>query len=278
MKDLLKMMASPKIMNMAWQKYKNDPAPWDVHISRQAFEKNMVAHLLQLSESLKDGTYRPDPVRFFWITKGDGGQRKITACYLRDKLAQRAALLVLTPLGEKVFHPNSFGYRPGRSIDMALAKVREHILCQQKWVVDGDIESCFDNIPHKPLIKSCSRIIPDRHMVRLIKRWLDAAAVKKGLMSPAVGLPQGMVLSPFLCNLYLTRWDQFISAKKYSFVRFSDDFLVFSKSKPGAEAGLKIVEKGLKNLGLKLNRNKTKISECGPSVKFLGKKLPSIKI
>lgn len=276
MTDLLKQAVSPLALNLAWQKCRNDHAPWDVRVSRQEFEKNMVGHLLTLSESLRCGTYRPGPVRFFPVAKGNGGQRIISAGYLKDKLAQRAVLAVIGPLGEAVFHHDSYAYRPGRTIDMALSRAREYICCGNRWVVDGDIQACFDNIPHKPLMKKCSKLIKDRSILELVRGWLAAGAVKRGLLGRDRGLPQGMILSPFLCNLYLTAWDDFMTGHGFCFVRFADDFLVFAAGEKEALKALACARKGFKRLGLNLNAEKTRIAPCGPGVTFLGKRLPAI--
>lgn len=240
-------------------------------------ESNLAYHLVKLSNELRTGAYMPDPVRFFPVNKGDGRQRIISANTLRDKLAQRAVLTVIEPFGEKIFHHDSFGYRPGRTIDMVLSRVREYMLCGMSWVVDADIRSYFDNIPHKPLIKILKSIIADQEITALIKRWLDAGTAKRGFLSAPMGIPQGAVLSPFLCNIYLTSWDNDMSAKNLPFVRFADDFLVFAKSGASAIKAHSYVGKSLKRLGLMLNEQKTRTVQCGPNVQFLGRKLPKLK-
>ena len=278
MGKLLSQAASPEILNRAWKKVRNDLAPWQAGISRKEMEKNLAFHLLRLSEELANGRYRPDPVRIFPVNKGDGGQRIITALTLRDKVAQRAILTVLEPIGETYFHHNSFGYRQGRSIEMAISKVREYMLCGFDWVVDGDILSFFDNIPHKPLAKVLRSHIPDREIVGLIRKWLETGVVRRGFASTPKGIPQGAVISPFLCNLYLTAWDNEMAAKNLPSVRFADDFLVFSQSKMHAQEAMKQVERTLKRLKLTLHPQKTRVVKCGPSVRFLGKRLPKLKV
>ena len=204
MSRLLEKAASPEILNAAWKRFRNDKAVWTTGLSRKEMESNFVFHLVKLANELRTGAYVPDPVRFFPVNKGDGRQRIISANTLRDKVAQRAVLTVIEPIGEKIFHHDSFGYRPGRTIDMVLSRVREYMLCGLSWVVDADIKSYFDNISHKPLIKILKSLITDREMVALIKRWLDAGTAKRGFLSAPRGIPQGAVLSPFLCNVYLT--------------------------------------------------------------------------
>jgi RNA-directed DNA polymerase len=273
----LEKASSPKVLNLAWKRLRSDKAPWTEHISRSKMENDLVFHILKLSEEMRDGSYVPDRVRFFPVQKGDGTQRIISSFTLRDKLAQRAILTVLTPFGEKMFHPDSFGYRFGHTVEMAFSKVREYMLCGLTWVVDADIESFFDNIPHKPLIKVLKSLIPDREMVALIHRWLAAGTARKGFLCTPTGIPQGAVISPFLCNVYLTSWDNDMAARSLPFVRFADDFLVFSRSRTDAEKAHSYVAKSLKRLGLALNSKKTRVVKCGPNVQFLGRKLPKIR-
>jgi len=276
MSSLLEQASSYEILNFAWKKLKNDKAIWSQNLSRQDMEKDFVFHILKLSEDLRKGTYQPDPVRFFPVTKGSGKMRIISAYTLRDKLAQRAILKVLEPIFEKQFHNDSFGYRTGRSVNMALAKVKEYIRCGFTWIVDADISNYFDNIPHKPLLKKLKSNINDRKVMSLIRAWLDAGTVRKGFLSKTKGIPQGGVLSPLFCNIYLTKWDNEMARKNLPFVRFADDFLIFSKTKDQARKAFMYTEKCLNNLDLSLNQEKTRVVSCGPHITFLGQKLPAI--
>lgn len=272
--DLLRKAASPEVMNTAWKKLRGDKAVWERGVSRADMEKDLVFHLLQLSSELGKGAYRPAPVRMFPVIKGDGGKRIISALTLKDKLTQRAVLEVITPIGEAVFHHDSFGYRPGRSIDGAMARAREQVICGCDWLVDGDIRSFFDTIPHAPLMKQVKRLLSDKELVDLIKAWLDTGAPRTGILSRRRGIPQGGVISPFLCNLYLTEFDMFLTRKNLPFVRFADDFLVFTPNNKAAEAAMRVVKNGLERLGLELHEQKTRIVRSGPDVIFLGRKMP----
>ena len=276
MSHLLERAARPEILNAAWKRLRNDKAIWEPGVSRRDLEANLVGYFLKLANELRTGTYVPNSARFFPVNKGDGKQRIISTTTLRDKVAQRAVLNVIEPIGEKVFHPDSFGYRPGRSVEMALRRVREYMMCGMTWVVDADIEACFDNIPHKPLIKALKSLISDGKVVALTKRWLDAGTVRRGFLSKAKGIPQGAVLSPFLCNAYLTRWDNDMAGMNLPFVRFADDFLVFARSRGDAVEAHAYIEKSLGRLELTLNAEKTNVVRCGPHVKFLGRRLPRI--
>jgi len=277
MGNLLHKAASPEVLNRAWKKLRNDSAVWANSISRREMEKNLIQHILLLSQELADGTYMPSPIRMFPVLKGNGKKRIISALTLRDKLAQRAVLTILTPIGEKVFHHDSFGYRPKRSIDMVMARVREHIICDYHWIVDADIKSFFDNIPHKKLTTKLKKVISDKELLKLISKWLDVGTPRTGILSKRKGIPQGGVISPFLCNIYLTDFDNYLTSHNLPFVRFADDFMVFTPSRKAAESAMECVKKGLKKLELELNINKTRIVQSSPKIIFLGRKLPRIK-
>lgn len=275
--DLLRKAASPENLNRAWKKLKNDKAVWDQGISRKEMERDFVFHITCLANELAAGKYKPAQVRMFPVLKGDGKKRIISALTLRDKLAQRAVLSVLNPIGEAMFHHDSYGYRAGRSIDMVMARVREHLNCGYYWLVDGDIKSFFDNIPHGLLKKKLKKSISDRELLDLIFRWLDIGAPRTGILARRRGIPQGGVISPFLCNFYLTDFDRHLSSGNLTFVRFADDFIVFTKSKKDARAAFSYVESGLKRLDLQLHPKKTRIVPSSPKIVFLGRRLPGKK-
>ena len=274
MGELLRQAASPESLNRAWKKPRPDKTVWAPGLSRAEMEKDLVLHITRLAKELASGRYRPAQVRHFPVLKGDGKRRVISALTLRDKLAQRAVLSVLTPMGESLFHQDSYGYRPGRSIPMALERVKQQLDCGLFWLVDADIKSFFDTIPHSPLKKIIKKTVSDRNLARLIFQWLETGAPRTGILARRRGIPQGGVISPFLCNLYLTEFDRFLDKSNLPFVRFADDFLVFTPSKAHARAAKSRVEKGLSKLGLTLHPDKTRITPAGPWVTFLGQKLP----
>ena len=274
MSQLLKKAASPEVLNDSWKRLKNDKAMWSENISRKEMEKNIVFHLTKLADDLRSGSYKPSNVRFSTITKANGKKRIISAFTLRDKIAQRAVLSVIEDYGENIFHADSYAYRKGRSIEMAVSKAREYIFCNMEWLVDADIQKFFDEIPHSKLKKTLTRVIPDSGIVKLIHKWIDVGSTKTGMWQKRRGIPQGSIISPFICNVYLTDFDNFLDTKNLSFVRFADDFLIFNQNKKSAYKALSLAQKGLKKLDLQINEQKTQIIKSGPNVKFLGRKLP----
>jgi len=275
--DLLKKAASPETLNLAWKHLRNDKSVWTATMPRREMEKDLIYHITLLARELESGNYKPEQVRMFPVMKGDGKKRIISALTLKDKLAQRAVLTVLNPIGEAIFHNDSYGYRPGRSIDMVMKRVKENTDCGYFWLVDADIKSFFDEIPHGILKKKLKKLISDKELLKLIFQWLDIGAPRTGVLAKRRGIPQGGIISPFLCNFYLTQFDNYLSAGNLPFVRFADDFLIFTPSKKHARSALAFAEKGLNKLDLKLNQRKTKIVPSSPRVIFLGRKLPGKK-
>ena len=266
--------ASSEVLSAAWKKSKKQQTPWTQDISNTKMKQNPVLHLLKLSEDLKNGCFKPEGVSFFPIQKSHGGKKRIISDYsLRDKVAQRAVLIAIVDKGEKIFHQNSFGYRPKRSVDMAVAKAREYIRCGMRWIVDSDIENCFNEILQKQLIKKCAYLLKDKQTVSLIEKWIVFGKMNNGYRQKNRGIPQGMILSPFLCNLYLTEWDNYLTSSNIPFVRFADDLLLFAKNKKESHFAFDFARKKLNMMGLNINRDKTIISKVGNKIEYLGKKL-----
>ncbi len=274
MGKLLDRALAPEALNTAWKRLRNEKTVWQPGLARWEMEPNLVLHVLRLADELRSGRYRPAPLRQFTVRKGDGKQRVLSALSLRDKLAQRAVLSVLEPLGEALFHNDSFGYRPARNTEMAHRRACERIGCGLPWLVDADIRSFFDNIPHRALRKVVRRAVPDRELVALVEAWLAEGPSALGFLGPRRGIAQGAVISPFLCNLYLHEFDAAVAAKSIPFVRFADDFLLFAPDQARARAALKFVERQLQSLGLELHPDKTRVALSHPDVVFLGHKLP----
>ena len=207
------------------------------------------------------------------MKKPDGSQRVITAQYLSDKMIQRALLIVLEPKAEALFDDNSFAYRPKRSVDHALKKVSEHIRCGRGWLVDADIEKFFDNISHRLLIKKLIPFVNDPKAMRLIERWLKQGAHHKSLLGRKQGIAQGAILSPLMCNLFLDSFDRSLNSVSIPFVRFADDFLLFTDSQKNAQAAKEYANKQLDRLALTLHPKKTQVIKSSPQVVFLRQKL-----
>ncbi len=264
----------PAVLNASWRRLRSEHTPWMPGVSRDECERDLVRHLFELREDVLAGKYRPCPLRQFPLKKPDGRRRIISAQYLRDKLIQRALLTVLEPRAERLFHDDSYAYRPRRGVHQALARSRERIRCGLDWLVDADIHQFFDSIPHPPLRKTLKRWIRDRRTMAVIDLWLKQGAHHTSLLGTRRGISQGAILSPLFCNLYLHDFDTALARANIPFVRYADDFLLFTATKRDAQKALAHAEKALRKLDLRLHPKKTRIVRSGPSVQFLGKPLP----
>lgn len=274
MAEWLDRALTPAALNVAWKRLRADKTVWRPGLSRREMEKNWVLHVLELVDELRGGRYRPAPLRQFTIKKGDGKQRVLSALSLRDKLIQRAVLDVLEPVGEGLFHNDSYGYRPRRNVGMAHRRACERIQCGLSWLVDADIAQFFDNIPHRPLQKALKRYIPDRELLALIDLWLAESASSLSFLGVRRGVAQGAVISPILCNFYLHELDLALAGKNIPFVRFADDFLLFAPDERRAKDALQFVDRRLKAMGLMLHPDKTRVTRSRRDLIFLGLPLP----
>lgn len=277
MGDLLHKIASPAILNHAWNLVRHDRAYWTTGVPMTEVERHVILHIGKLAEELIAGRYRPEAGRCFQIKKANGSERIICAPSVRDKLAQRATLTVLEPLGEAVFHDSSFGYRPMCTLDMAMARLREWIRLGFVWLGDADVVQCFDSIPHVHALSALQNLTQDQPVTLLVRSWLEKAPHWTRGRGRGYGLPQGMVLSPFLCNLYLHQMDMAFEEAGVPFVRYADDFIVMGRTRGEAERALALAAECLRLLDLRLNLDKTQVIQTSANHRFLGKRLPNLR-
>ena len=229
-------------------------------------------HGSELIEQLRNGKYKPNPVRRVEIPKEDKGKfRKLGIPTVVDRVVQQAISQVLTPIYEPQFVETSYGFRPNRSAHDALKQCQKYVDEGRVYVVDMDLEKFFDTVCHSKLIEVLSRSVKDGRVISLIHKYLNAGIIQRGLFEKSEkGVPQGGPLSPILANVMLNELDKELERRGHKFVRYADDCMIFCRSRRGAERVLASISKFIEGkLFLKVNKEKTTVSNVS-KVKYLG--------
>jgi RNA-directed DNA polymerase len=239
------------------------------------FEQHLEANLERLAEELKARSYQPQAVRRQWIDKAGRTKEKrpLGIPTVRDRVVQAAMCNVLEPIFERDFAEQSYGFRPGRGCKDALRRVVELLRAGYTYVVDADLKSYFDTIPHTALLEEVKRKITDGRVIELTEMYLKGS-VMDGLeqWTPQGGTPQGAVLSPLLSNIYLDPLDHLMRQQGYEMVRYADDFIILCRSEAEAQRALEKVQQWTAQAGLTLHPEKTRIvnAEQPGGFDFLG--------
>lgn len=242
-------------------------------VSISMFEANRHDNLRALMRRLKDRSFRPKPLRRSYVSKGPRSKKRrpLGIPVVRDRVAQDVLRRLLQPVFEPLFHDDSFGFRPGRNCHQAIE--RALALHDQGYthVLDADIEGCFDNIPHSVIMDLVAQRVADGNVLGLVQRFLAAGVMEQGVVRPTCqGTPQGGVMSPLLANIVLNQLDWALEDAGYRFVRYADDFVVLCPSHQQAQEALTLVSHTLRELGLKLSPDKTRITTYEEGYEFLG--------
>lgn len=225
------------------------------------FERHLEENLKRLAQSLKDGSYRPQAVKRVWIPKpGSTEKRPLGVPAVRDRVVQAALLAVLEPIFERDFAEQSYGFRPQRGCKDALRRVDQLVKAGFIWVVDADLKSYFDTIPHGRLIERVEGKVSDGRVIELLQAFLRQKVMDSAKSwTPEGGTPQGAVISPLLSNIYLHPLDQHLAEAGLEMVRYADDFVLLCRSEEEAQRALEQVRQWTVAVGLTLHPVKTRI-------------------
>jgi RNA-directed DNA polymerase len=216
----------------------------------------------KLSQSLLDGTYRPEPVRRVEIQKPGGGTRKLGVPTVKDRVVQQAILRVVQRYWDHTFSEASYGFRPNRSAHQAVQQAQKYVCSGQQWVVDIDLEKFFDRVNHDVLMALAAKRIKDKRLLKLIRAFLNAGVMEEGVViEEEEGTPQGGPLSPWLSNVMLDELDKELEKRQLRFVRYADDCNIYVASERAGKRVMEGITKFLsKKLRLKVNDEKSAVA------------------
>jgi RNA-directed DNA polymerase len=243
------------------------------HVTVEGFKLRLDENLRKLSEDLGSGNYKPQQIRRHYIPKpGSAEKRPLGIPTVRDRVVQTALRMVLEPIFEHKFAEHSYGFRPGRGCKDALRRVDQLLKEGYTYIVDADLKSYFDTIPHDRLMTLVSQKVSDGRVLSLIESFL-----KQGILdgleewTPEEGSPQGAVISPLLSNVYLNPLDHLMAQRGFEMVRYADDFVILCRNPEDAAKALAVVQEWTVEAGLKLHPEKTKIVDANEDIfDFLG--------
>jgi len=230
-----------------------------------AFRAHRAPELERLSQELRSDTYERQAARRVWIDKpGSKEKRPLGIPCVRDRVAEGAVRQVLEPIFEREFAEHSYGFRPGRSAQQAVARVEGLLKEGYIWIVDADLKSFFDSIPQEPMLGRVGERVSDRRLMELLRRSLRAGVMEEmgGWTPTEQGTPQGSVLSPLLANIYLNPLDHLMAQAGFQMTRYADDFVIQCRTRAEAEAALEKVRQWTAQAGLKLHPEKTRIVDA----------------
>lgn len=270
--ELIEWILQDENINKAIKSVKKNKGAYGIDkTSVEELDGYFAKHREEIKSQIRDGKYKPIPVRRVYIPKSNGKKRPLGIPTVVDRVVQQATAQVLSLGYDKYFSEHSYGFRPGRSCQQAIEEALVYLNEGYEWVIDLDIEKYFDTVNHDKLISILRERINDAKTLRLVRQFLQAGVMENGLISPSKeGVPQGGPLSPILSNVYLDKLDQELEARGLHFVRYADDCNIFVKSEMAADRVMKSVTSWLeRKLRLKVSATKTKVVRPTKS-NFLG--------
>lgn len=260
--ELIEWILQDENINKAIKSVKKNKGAYGIDkMSVEELDGYFATHREEIKSQIRDGKYKPIPVKRVYIPKSNGKKRPLGIPTVVDRVVQQATAQVLSLGYDKYFSEHSYGFRPGRSCQQAIEEALVYLNEGYEWVIDLDIEKYFDTVNHDKLISILRERISDAKTLRLVRQFLQAGVMENGLISPSKeGVPQGGPLSPILSNVYLDKLDQELEARGLHFVRYADDCNIFVKSEMAADRVMKSVTSWLeRKLRLKVSATKTKV-------------------
>ena len=270
--ELLEKILEKENLNKAYKHVKaNKGAPGVDGVTVDEAYESIKQNKEKWLHQIRKRTYKPQPVRRVQIPKENGKMRNLGIPTVFDRIIQQAIVQVLSPIFEEQFSETSYGFRPGRCCENAVIKALEYLNDGYEWIVDIDLERFFDTVDQDRLINIIMRTIKDGNVVSLIRKYLSAGVMDKGVTKVTEkGTPQGGNLSPLLSNIMLNELDKELEARGLRFVRYADDCIILVKSEKAANRVLETITKYIeKKLGLKVNAEKSKVTRP-TKTKYLG--------
>jgi len=274
--SLIDKVVSERTLGIAWAKVESNAGACGVdNITVRHFAKDSQRRLLAVREHIREGRYQPNAIRRAYIPKaGSKEQRPLGIPTVTDRVVQTAVKMVIEPIFEREFSPNSYGFRPGRGCKDALREVERLLREGQSHVVDVDIRGYFDNIPHAALMRLVEKRVADGKVLGLIEKFLKGGVLEDGIViDPVTGSPQGGIVSPLLSNIYLDPLDWLLESLGLKSVRYADDIVVLVADAGTAAWALEQVSEWMGEAGLELHPEKTRVvdmTEVGAHFDFLG--------
>ena len=270
--ELLEEILNPNNLNKAYKKVVSNKGVAGVDgITVEEELDNLKENKDRILNQIRKRRYKPQPVKRVQIPKENGKMRNLGIPTVTDRIIQQAIVQVIGPIFERQFNDNSYGFRPNRSPEQAVIRALEYQNDGYEWIVDIDLERFFDTVNQDRLITIIGKTIKDGDVVSLIRKYLSAGVMEKGIVKATeVGTPQGGNLSPLLSNIMLNELDKELEERGLNFVRYADDCIILVKSEKAANRVLASITKFIeKKLGLKVNAEKSKVTRP-TKTKYLG--------